>query len=158
MRKSIIEIFARFSKRSLHFKQYPLDSCNLLWYDISTTKIRPFLPRDIRMHIFEKTRSLAHPGVKSTIKQIASRFIWLNFRKDITKRAKSRIHCQKNKINRQRRARIAKDKEINDRFSIINTDIISPFPTSEGKTYCLTCSDRFTHMLDRSYSFSKCDD
>ncbi|GBL60566.1 hypothetical protein AVEN_136126-1 [Araneus ventricosus] len=62
------------SKPSLYFKQYPLDSGKLLWCDISTTKIRPFIPQDVRMHIFQKFHSLAHPGVKSTVKQIASRF------------------------------------------------------------------------------------
>ncbi|GBM00450.1 Transposon Ty3-I Gag-Pol polyprotein [Araneus ventricosus] len=136
------------SKPSLHFKQYPLDSGKLLWCDISTTKIRPFIPQDFRMHIFQKFHSLAHPGVKSTVKQIACRFIWLNIRKDITQWAKSCIHCQKNKINRHTRAQIATYKEVDDRFSVIHIDIIGPFPTSEGKTYCLTCIDRFTCWIE----------
>ncbi|GBN77053.1 Retrovirus-related Pol polyprotein from transposon 412 [Araneus ventricosus] len=100
------------------------------------------------MHIFQKFHSLAHPGVKSTVKQIASRFIWLNIRKDITQWAKSCIHCQKNKINRHTRAQIATYKEVDDRFSVIHIDIIDPFPTSEGKTYCLTCIDRFTCWIE----------
>ncbi|GBO27474.1 Transposon Ty3-I Gag-Pol polyprotein [Araneus ventricosus] len=136
------------SKPSLHFKQYPLDSGKLLWCDISTTKIRPFIPQDFRMHIFQKFHSLALPGVKSTVKQIASRFIWLNIRQDITQWAKSCIHCQKNKINRHTRAQIATYKEVDDRFSVVHIDIIDQFPTSEGKTYCLTCIDRFTCWIE----------
>ncbi|GBN01854.1 Transposon Tf2-8 polyprotein [Araneus ventricosus] len=118
------------SKPSLHFKHYSSDSGNLLWCDISTTIIRPFIPQDFRMHIFQKIHSLAHPGVKSTVKQIASRFIWINIRKDITQWAKSLIHCQKNKINRHTRAQIATYIEVDDRFSVINIDIIRLFPES----------------------------
>ncbi|GFX70264.1 transposon Ty3-I Gag-Pol polyprotein [Trichonephila clavipes] len=70
-------------KPSLNFKQYPLDSGKLIWCDISTANIRPFIPQPLRMHMFQKFRSLAHPGVKSTVKQIASRFIRLNTRKDV---------------------------------------------------------------------------
>ncbi|GBM51893.1 Retrovirus-related Pol polyprotein from transposon 412 [Araneus ventricosus] len=62
--------------------------------------------------------------------------------------AKSCIHCQKNKINRHTRAQIATYKEVDDRFSVIHVDIIGPFPTSEGKTYCLTCIDRFTCWIE----------
>ncbi|GBN48950.1 Retrovirus-related Pol polyprotein from transposon 412 [Araneus ventricosus] len=100
------------------------------------------------MHTFQKFHSLAHPGVKSTVKQIASRFIWLNIRKDITQWAKSCIHCQQNKINRHTRAQIATYKEVDDRLSVIHIDIIGPFPTSEGKKYCLTCIDRFTCWIE----------
>ncbi|GBO03169.1 Transposon Ty3-I Gag-Pol polyprotein [Araneus ventricosus] len=122
------------SKPSLHIKQYPLDSGKLLWCDISTTKIRSFIPQDFRMHIFKIFHNLAHPGVKSTVRQIASRFICLNIQKDITQWAKSFTHCQKNKINRHTRAQISTYKEVDDRFSIIHIDIIGPFLTSEGKT------------------------
>ncbi|GBN35451.1 Transposon Tf2-9 polyprotein [Araneus ventricosus] len=136
------------SKPSLHFKQYSSDSGKLLWCDISTTKIRPFIPQDFRMHIFQKIHSLAHPGVKSTVKQIASRFIWINIRKDITQWATFFIHCQKNKINRHTRAQIATYIEVDDRFSVINIDIIGLFPTSEGRKYCFTCVDRFTCWIE----------
>ncbi|GBM65140.1 hypothetical protein AVEN_185782-1 [Araneus ventricosus] len=136
------------SKPSLHFKQYPLDSGKILWCDISTTKIRRFVPQDFRMHIFQKFHNLSHPGVKSTVKQTASRFTWLNIRKDINQWAKYCIHCQKNKFNRHTRAQISTYKEVDDRFSVIYIDIIGSFPTSEGKTYCLTCIDRFTCWIE----------
>ncbi|GFV51168.1 retrovirus-related Pol polyprotein from transposon 297 [Trichonephila clavipes] len=38
-------------KPSLNFKQYPLDSGKLLWCDISTANIRPFIPQPLRMHM-----------------------------------------------------------------------------------------------------------
>ncbi|GBL89877.1 Transposon Ty3-I Gag-Pol polyprotein [Araneus ventricosus] len=53
-----------------------------------------------------------------------------------------------NKINRHTCAQIATYKEVDDRFSVIHIDIIGPFPTSEGKTYFLTCIDRFTCWIE----------
>ncbi|GFW36280.1 transposon Tf2-6 polyprotein [Trichonephila clavipes] len=50
-----------------NFKQYPLDSGKLLWSDISTANIRPFIPQPLRMHMFQKIHNFAHPGVKSTV-------------------------------------------------------------------------------------------
>ncbi|GFX08653.1 retrovirus-related Pol polyprotein from transposon opus [Trichonephila clavipes] len=41
-------------KPSLNFKQYPLDSGKLLWCDISTANIRPFISQPLRMHMFQK--------------------------------------------------------------------------------------------------------
>ncbi|GFS65859.1 transposon Tf2-6 polyprotein [Trichonephila clavipes] len=105
-------------KPSLNFKQYPLDSGKLLWCDISTTNIRPFIPQPLRMDMFKKIHNLAHPGVKSTVKQIASRFVWLNIRKDVNQWAKSCIQCQKNKINRHSHSQIGTFQEVDDRFSV----------------------------------------
>ncbi|GFW02849.1 transposon Tf2-9 polyprotein [Trichonephila clavipes] len=101
-------------KPSLNFKQYPLDSGKLLWCDISTANIRPFIPQPLRMHMFQKIHNLAHPGVKYTVKQIASRFIWLNIRKDVNQWAKSCIQCQKNKINRHTHSQIGTFQEVDD--------------------------------------------
>ncbi|GFV66522.1 transposon Tf2-9 polyprotein [Trichonephila clavipes] len=100
------------------------------------------------MYVFKKIHNLAHPGVKSTIKQIASRFIWLNIRKDVNQWAKSCIQRQKNKINRHTHTQIGTFKEVDDRFSIIHVDIIGSFPISEGKINCLTCIDHFTCWIE----------
>ncbi|GFV99971.1 hypothetical protein TNCV_3567621 [Trichonephila clavipes] len=135
-------------KPSLNFKQYSLDTGKLLWCDISTANIRPFIPQPLRMHMFKKIHNLAYPGVKSTVKQIASRFIWLNIRKDVNQWAKSCIQCQKNKINRHTHSQIGTFQEVDDRFSVIHVDIIGPFPVLGGKINCLTCIDRFTCWIE----------
>lgn len=80
-------------KTSLNLKDYPLDSAKVLWCDISTSKSRPFISEPFRMQIFQKMHNLAHPGVKSTVKQIASKFIWTNSRKDVNQWAKYCIDC-----------------------------------------------------------------
>ncbi|GBO07007.1 Retrovirus-related Pol polyprotein from transposon 412 [Araneus ventricosus] len=51
-------------------------------------------------------------------------------------------------MNRHTRAQIATYKEVDDRFSVIHIVIIGPFPTSKGKTYCLTCIHRFTCWIE----------
>ncbi|GFX77072.1 transposon Tf2-9 polyprotein [Trichonephila clavipes] len=100
------------------------------------------------MHMFKKIHNLAHPAVKSTVKQIASRFIWLNIQKDIHQWAKSCILCQKNKINRHTHSQIGTFQEVDDRFSVIHVDIIGPFLVSDGKINCLTCIDHFTCWIE----------
>ncbi|GFX83888.1 uncharacterized protein TNCV_4885061 [Trichonephila clavipes] len=48
-------------KPSLNFKQYPLECVKLLWCDISTAIIRPFIPQPLRIHMFQKIHNLAYP-------------------------------------------------------------------------------------------------
>ncbi|GFW15800.1 transposon Tf2-6 polyprotein [Trichonephila clavipes] len=107
------------------------------------------------MHIFQKIHNFAHPGVKSTVKQTASRFIWLNIRKDVNQWANSCVQCQKNKVNRHTHSQIGTFQEVDDRFSVIHVYIIGPFPISGGKIDCHTCIDHFTSFIDRGYFFIK---
>ncbi|GFU86978.1 hypothetical protein TNCV_485891 [Trichonephila clavipes] len=100
------------------------------------------------MHMFQNIHNLAHPGVKSTVKQIAFRFIWLTIRKDVNQWAKSCIQCQKNNMNRHTHSQIGPFQEVDNRFSVIYVNIIGPFPVSEGKINCLTCIDRFTCWIE----------
>ena len=55
--------------QSLVFKQYQLSSGRTLWCDVSTPNIKPYIPQSLRMSFFKQIHGLAHPGVKSTIKQ-----------------------------------------------------------------------------------------
>ncbi|GFV05205.1 transposon Tf2-6 polyprotein [Trichonephila clavipes] len=99
-----------------------------------------------RIEDFHILKGLAHPGVKSSFKQIASRFIWLNIRKDVNQWAKSCIQCQKNKINRHTHSQIGTFQEVDDRFSVIHVEIIGPFPVKEGKINCLTFALTASHV------------
>ncbi|GFU42308.1 transposon Tf2-9 polyprotein [Trichonephila clavipes] len=89
------------------------------------------------MHMFKKIHNLAHSGVKSTVKQLASRFIWLNIRKDVNQWARSCIQRQKNKINRHIHAQIGTFQKVDNRFIVIHVDIIGPFSVSGGKINAL---------------------
>ncbi|GFS86150.1 retrovirus-related Pol polyprotein from transposon opus [Nephila pilipes] len=53
---------------SLKFKPSTLPSGKTLWCDISTPKIRPYIPQKFRLQIFELMHGFAHPSVKYVCK------------------------------------------------------------------------------------------
>ncbi|UYV69220.1 hypothetical protein LAZ67_6002864, partial [Cordylochernes scorpioides] len=133
---------------SLKFKQCPLQSGNLLWCDVSTTNIRPFIPIKFRMMVFRNFHELSHPGIKATTKQLTSRFIWPNMNKDIRKWAQACVNCQKCKVSIHTKSEIGKYQEVDERFSVVHIDLIGPLPPSNGNIYCLTCIDRYTSWME----------
>ncbi|UYV81082.1 hypothetical protein LAZ67_19002721, partial [Cordylochernes scorpioides] len=133
---------------SLKFKQCPLQSGNLLWCDVSTNNIRPFIPIKFRMMVFRNFHELSHPGIKATTKQLTSRFIWPNMNKDIRKWAQACVNCQKCKVSIHTKSEIGKYQEVDERFSVVHIDLIGPLPPSNGNIYCLTCIDRYTSWME----------
>ncbi|UYV65013.1 hypothetical protein LAZ67_3002817 [Cordylochernes scorpioides] len=133
---------------SLKFKQCPLQSGNLLWCDVSTNNIRPFIPIKFRMMVFRNFHELSHPGIKATTKQLTSRFIWPNMNKDIRKWAQACVNCQKCKVSIHTKSEIGKYQEVDERFSVIHIDLIGALPPSNGNIYCLTCIDRYTSWME----------
>ncbi|GFW72035.1 retrovirus-related Pol polyprotein from transposon opus [Trichonephila clavipes] len=61
---------------SLKFKPSTLPSGKKLWCDISTQKIRPYIPQKFRFQIFQLIHGLAHPGIKSTVKLMTEKYGW----------------------------------------------------------------------------------
>ncbi|UYV78413.1 hypothetical protein LAZ67_16001275 [Cordylochernes scorpioides] len=133
---------------SLKFKQCPLQSGNLLWCDVSTNNIRPFIPIKFRMMVFRNFHELSHPGIKATTKQLTSRFIWPNMNKDIRKWAQACVNCQKCKVSIHTKSEIGKYLEVDERFSVVHIDLIGALPPSNGNIYCLTCIDRYTSWME----------
>ncbi|UYV66317.1 hypothetical protein LAZ67_4001317 [Cordylochernes scorpioides] len=133
---------------SLKFKQCPLQSGNLLWCDVSTNNIRPFIPIKFRMMVFRNFHELSHPGIKATTKQLTSRFIWPNMNKDIRKWAQACVNCQKCKVSIHTKSEIGKYQDVDERFSVIHIDLIGALPPSNGNIYCLTCIDRYTSWME----------
>ncbi|UYV76853.1 hypothetical protein LAZ67_14002205 [Cordylochernes scorpioides] len=133
---------------SLKFKQCPLQSGKLLWCDVSTNNIRPFIPIKFRMMVFRNFHELSHPGIKATTKQLTSRFIWPNMNKDIRKWAQACVNCQKCKVSIHTKSEIGKYQEVDERFSVVHIDLIGPLPPSNGNIYCLTCIDRHTSWME----------
>lgn len=138
----------RKSDNSLNLRKHELPSKKELWCDTSTSFIRPFIPQKFRRQVFEQIHGLAHPGIKRTVKQITSKFIWPNMRRDIQTWARTCIDCQKNKITRHTKSEFSKFEESNERFNIVHIDLIGPLPPSDSKVYCLTCIDRFTSWME----------
>ncbi|GFS71754.1 retrovirus-related Pol polyprotein from transposon opus [Trichonephila clavipes] len=61
---------------SLKFKPSTLPSEKKLWCDISTQKIRTYIPQKFRFQIFQLIHGLAHPGIKSTVKRMTEKYVW----------------------------------------------------------------------------------
>ncbi|UYV83524.1 hypothetical protein LAZ67_23001313 [Cordylochernes scorpioides] len=120
----------------------------LLWCDVSTNNIRPFIPIKFRMMVFRNFHELSHPGIKATTKQLTSIFIWPNMNKDIRKWAQACVNCQKCKVSIHTKSEIGKYQEVDERFSVVHIDLIGPLPPSNGNIYCLTCIDRYTSWME----------
>ncbi|GBN04823.1 Transposon Ty3-I Gag-Pol polyprotein, partial [Araneus ventricosus] len=116
----------------------------MLYCDISTQVIRPYIPKTHRYQVFRNLHDLAHPGVRATVRLICSRFVWPKMKQDIVNFTRSCIACQKSKIFRHVHSPLAEFKVPNQRFVHINIDLIGPLPSSQGYSYCLTAIDRFS--------------
>ncbi|GBN83606.1 Transposon Tf2-6 polyprotein [Araneus ventricosus] len=116
----------------------------MLYCDISTQVIRPYIPKTHRYQVFRNLHDLAHPGVRATVRPICSRFVWPKMKQYIVNFTRSCIACQKSKIFRHVHSPLAEFKVPNQRFVHINIDLIGPLPSSQGFSYCLTAIDRFS--------------
>ncbi|GFU41227.1 retrovirus-related Pol polyprotein from transposon opus [Nephila pilipes] len=65
---------------SLKFK--PSTPGKILWCDISTSKIRPYIPPKFRLQMFQLIDGFAPPGVKSTIKLMMEKYVWSIIKKN----------------------------------------------------------------------------
>lgn len=128
------------SLRKLHCS----DSKTILFCDVSTTDIRPYVPGSLRRQIFDVVHNLAHPSIKATQKLIARRFVWPSMRKDIAQWVRTCLSCQRSKIFRHVKNTPDRISIPDERFRHIHMDIIGPLPSSKNFKYCLTIIDRFT--------------
>ncbi|UYV64354.1 hypothetical protein LAZ67_3000369 [Cordylochernes scorpioides] len=112
------------------------------------SKIRPYIPEEFRMNVFTSIHGLSHPGIKTTVREVTSRYIWLNINKEIRNWTKGCINCQKSKITRHTKTEYGEFGKPDERFGTVHIDLIRPLPPSEGKTYCLTLIDRFTNWVE----------
>ncbi|GBM38200.1 Retrovirus-related Pol polyprotein from transposon 412 [Araneus ventricosus] len=133
---------------SLNLKEYPLPSGKYLWCDTSTSKIRPYIPQAFRKQIFHHIHALSHPGIKSTIKLMNSKFIWPSIKKDVQLWTRTCIPCQKAKINRHTKTKLYEFEVPSGRFCVVHIDLIGPLPPSRGNIYCLTCIVRFSNWME----------
>ncbi len=112
--------------------------------DVSTNQARPIVPASCKRQIFDMVHSLAHPGVKTTQRLVANKFVWHGLKKQVGTWAKQCTACQQSKIQRHVRAPLQTFEVPSRRFQHINIDIVGPLPSSKGFTHLLTIVDRFT--------------
>ena len=130
---------------SLHLEQFPIPHSNLsLYCDTSKGTPRPVVPPSFRRTVFDSLHSLSHPGIRSTVKLISSRFVWPRMASDIKAWSRSCLPCQRSKVNTHIVSPVGTFPSSTTRFDNIHIDIVGPLPVSHGSTYLLTCIDRFT--------------
>ncbi|GFT05434.1 pro-Pol polyprotein [Nephila pilipes] len=47
-----------------------------LYCDVSTDRIRPFVPEFFKREIFKNLHALSHPGIRTSLKLVAERYVW----------------------------------------------------------------------------------
>ncbi|GFW91941.1 hypothetical protein TNCV_2152231 [Trichonephila clavipes] len=142
--QTIDEELQQLLHNSLKFKPSTLPSGKKLWCDISTQKIRPYIPQKFRFQIFQLIHGLAHPGIKSTVKLMTEKYVWSDIKKQVREWTKACIRCQKCKVSRHTKSKLGEFEQPDERFSVVHIDLIGKLPPSEGMQYCLTCIDRFS--------------
>lgn len=130
---------------SLKLKEIPIPGTKItLFCDVSLSKPRPFVTKELRRQIFNSIHSMSHPGVKSTTKMVTDRFIWPSARKDCRSWVQSCEACQKSKVQRHTSSPLGNFQLPQSRFSHVHIDLIGPLPPSHDFKYCLTAIDRYT--------------
>ncbi|GFU90579.1 retrovirus-related Pol polyprotein from transposon opus [Trichonephila clavipes] len=117
---------------SLKFKPSTLPSGKKLWCDISTQKIRPYIPQKFRFQIFQLIHGLAHPGIKSTVKLMIEKYVWSDIKKQVREWAKACIRCQKCKVSRHTKSKLGEFEQPDERFSVVHIDLIGNYHLQKG--------------------------
>jgi len=132
------------NEKGLQLTQVKIPGTELsIWCDTTSKISRPFLTKPFRRAAFEAIHNLAHPGIKTTTKLIAQRYVWPSMKTECRKWAQTCEACQRSKITRHISAPLGIFTPLSKRFEHVHLDIII-LPMSEGYRYCLTCVDRFT--------------
>lgn len=120
----------------INLKSYPLQA-ELLWCDVSTPIPRPYIPESARHNIFKMLHDIAHPGEKSSLSLIKSRYYWPNMDKDIRKYVQQCLDCQQAKIHKHTKSPINHFSSSSERLQTVHVDIVGPLlPTTlPGETY-----------------------
>ncbi|GFS83641.1 transposon Ty3-I Gag-Pol polyprotein [Nephila pilipes] len=100
--------------------------------DVSTDRIRPFVPEFFRREILNNLHALSHPGIRASLKLIAERYVWPTMRQDVTLWARICLQYQCAKVSRHIRSQIVMFVSLNSRFQHAHIDLAGPLPPSEG--------------------------
>lgn len=111
--------------------------------EMSTNRIRPYVPLQHRLQAFKAVHGLSHPGARATRKMMAEKFFWPSMNKDIARWTKTCIPCQQSKVQRHTVSPLSEFPNVT-RFEHVHIDIVGPLPLSEDYKYCVTMIDRKT--------------
>lgn len=137
-------------------KSYAVNHDDKIWCDTSCIVPRPFVPVAARKLIFDSLHCLSHPGMKSTLRLIKSRYYYPDMDRDIRELCRTCQACQQSKIYRHTKSETSQFHLPTSRFEVVHIDIVGPLPiiTLHGETYSskyrylLTCIDRSTRWME----------
>ena len=112
--------------------------------DTSTGTARPVVPSSWRRVVFDAIHGLAHPGIRTSRKMVAARFVWHGMNKEVGLWAKTCVPCQRSKVQRHVITPLEHGQLPDRRFQRLHVDIVGPLPPSRGMTYLFTIIDRYT--------------
>ena len=133
------------SSSSLQWRDIPLDDTGTcVRCDVSLGRPRPWIPPDLRRHVFDLVHGISHPSARSTTSLLRQKFIWSGLSKDAKSWARACLACQSSKVHRHIESGIGSFQEPHRRFSHIHVDIVGPLPPSDDFRYLFTVVDRST--------------
>lgn len=133
------------NETSLRLKKLAVPGQNEeLFCDISSSIVRPFVPKSMRKSIFTALHNIAHPGIRSTRRLLQKRYVWPGMCTDVNTWTKQCVACQRSKTTRHTKTPLGNFVVPPERFSHLNVDIVGPLNEQQGQRYLLTCIDRFS--------------
>jgi len=89
--------------RSLQLKKLSIDNSDTVIYcNVSTKEICPYIPKSLGRRIFNVTYGLACPSGRVTRKMIGQRFVWPELNRNVIEWVRTYLQCQRNKIHRHK--------------------------------------------------------
>lgn len=111
--------------------------------EMSLSTPRPYLPVAYRYAAFKAQHELCHPGVRTTRKQINTKYFWPSMNNEVAVWTRACIGCQRAKVHRHVITPLSAFPP-SQRFEHIHIDIVGPLRLSNEYRYCVTIIDRCT--------------
>ena len=137
-------------------KEYKFGNNYSIKCDASTPYPRPFISQSLQKSIFNSLHSIAHPGIKSTLRLLKFRYYWPDMDRNIREWCRECQSCQQAKILKHTRSPISDFHLPSERFQTVHVDIVEPLspvkdqlqPYLSPNKYILTCIDRATRWVE----------
>ena len=132
---------------TMNFKLLKSFDNNLIWCDLSTGHVWPYVTAKFRKQVSLNPHGLGHPSHRATKPLINTRFVWHGMNIDIAVWCRSCKGCQTAKISRHNKPVFGKFDEPIERFDHIHMDIVGPLPYADSFRYLLTCVYRWPEAI-----------
>ena len=106
---------------------------------------RPLVPEVLHKPLYLALHNVSHPGIRSSLRLVSTRFVWPGLSRDVGLWARSCLQCQWSKIQIYVKTSVPAILVPSRRFSHMHIDIVGPLLSSQGCSYILTMIDRTTH-------------